>query len=114
MLNQIQREEQERITQSIIRAALGHNNLLQVFRDILIRKLALDDRIRQHRIRRRHACAYRQRLQEIDVRHERKHKQARYQPHDGHAWAEQQRQRPPFCLEILGRELHARKHELHA
>jgi hypothetical protein len=114
VLNQIQRQEQERVAQPIIRARLGNDNLLQLFRDIRIRKLALNNGIGQNRIRGRDTSTDSQSMQERDTGHEGEDEQAGDEPHGRHDGPDQQRKTLPFRLEVLGRQLYASEHELHA
>ena len=48
--NQVQRNEEERVSQAIVRSRLGYDDSLQLLRNMLVGELALHDRSRENGI----------------------------------------------------------------
>lgn len=100
ILNKVDCKEKKRITQSIIRTGLGNDNPLQRLGDILISELALDDGVGQHRVRRRNTGANSKGMQEREIRHEGPDHEGAAHPHGSHSGPKEQRETPPFDLQV--------------
>lgn len=79
----------------------------------MIRELAVDDHVRQYRVRGRDARADGERVQEREVRDKRPYEEGADEPHGGHDGAEEEGKGPPLLFEVARGELHAGEDELH-
>lgn len=113
-LDQIQGKEEEGIAQPVIRARFGDNEVLQVLGNVVVRKLAFDDDSRQYGIRRRDTGAHGEGMQEARRPGKCPDQEARREPHQRHARAEQQHERLALSPEIFARQLDARNDQLDA
>lgn len=86
VLDEVQREEQERVTQPIVGARFRDNEVLHVDGDVLVRELAFDNGVTEDRIRGRDARRHGQRVKVGEVGDEPPHEQRAGHPHASHAW----------------------------
>ena len=114
VLDQVEREEEEGVTQAVVGAGLGHDDLLQVLRHVAVGEAALDNDVGEDGVGGCDARPNRQGVQEAEVWHQRPDKQAGAQPHAGHNGTQEDGQRLPLLLEVPARQLDAGQDQLHA
>lgn len=114
VLDQVQRQEQERVAEPIVGTGLGDDDLLQIFGDVVIRELALDDDVRQDWVCGRDARADGEGVQKGQVGDEGPDQKGGGEPHGGHDGAQEDGEGLPLLLEVAAGELDTGEDQLHA
>ena len=107
VFDEIQGQEEEWISQTVVGARLGHDDALEVFGYVLIGEATFDNGIRQNRICGCHTGANCKCVKKREPRYQGPGEQATTKPHPGHARTQQPCEAFPFEEKVLARQLDA-------